>query len=160
MSLGDWIHWATSLSLFLNFQVILGLMFLDFLLGFLTLLQHLCLCIEVLNTFVDTLDDHYIKIGFSLREDYLDSWIRTLILIKDNNLCCKFVLTYQYARLWHLNICLILCFSLIYFLSVSLEDSNSKWSYSFLDKIISSDTNVYHFTIELIIYIQIVSSGI
>jgi len=58
-------------------------MSLGLLLGFLMWLKHLCLYIGSQNAYVDTLSDHYMKIGLSLREDSLGSWIVTLVLIKD-----------------------------------------------------------------------------
>jgi len=41
-------------------------------LGFLRWIKHLCLYIGAPNTFLDNLDGHYMKIGFSLRKDSLD----------------------------------------------------------------------------------------
>jgi len=60
-------------------MLFLGLMSLGFVLGFLRWLKHLFLYIGALNTFVDTLDGHYMKIGFSIREDSLGYCNRTLI---------------------------------------------------------------------------------
>ena len=61
----------------------------------------------------------------------------TFFLIKDDNLCGEFSLTYQYARLWHLNLCLIPRSSLIYFYLGLLRIQIHKRPYSFLDIILS-----------------------
>jgi len=60
----------------------------------------------------------------------------TLVLIKYGNLWDKSVLTYQFARLTSLSL-VCLCSSLIYFCLCLLRIQIQKWSYSFLDKIVS-----------------------
>jgi len=53
-----------------------------FVLGFLGFLKLILLYIEVPKANVNTFESYYMHL-YSLREDSLGSWIRTLILIKD-----------------------------------------------------------------------------
>ena len=105
------------------------------------------------------------KLIFSLRVDSLSSWIRTLILIKDWSFCGKYLLTNQcnsldygvsnfdsYQRwqyLWWIFIDLSIykiVASQFMFYSTFFSDfffcflriQIHKWSYSFLDRIVSS----------------------